>query len=208
MAVINNRKTAATLFEAETENCQQDGVVKYVISHDGHELSYRAVINLWQVDSDFRDFFTSLLGASTFEAFRWETPPITIGTVDRNFEFVLVDTPAFVHRASDRYTFTDYFTNSDNDDGVVSFVNIGGDATLVVPSPRTGDDSYGHLASFVRAAPEAQIDSMWRVLGQVVASSLSQQSVWISTAGGGVAWLHIRLDSQPKYYAYAHYRSL
>ncbi|MGI9175867.1 MAG: DUF6940 family protein [Rhodothermales bacterium] len=25
--------------------------------------------------------------------------------------------------------------------------------------------------------------------------------MWLSTAGGGVSWLHVRLDSRPKYYA-------
>ena len=26
--------------------------------------------------------------------------------------------------------------------------------------------------------------------------------VWMSTSGAGVSWLHIRLDSRPKYYQY------
>ena len=28
---------------------------------------------------------------------------------------------------------------------------------------------------------------------------------WLSTAGMGVSWLHVRLDSQPKYYGFAAY---
>ena len=28
---------------------------------------------------------------------------------------------------------------------------------------------------------------------------------WVSTAGGGVAWLHVRLDSAPKYYTHRPY---
>jgi Family of unknown function (DUF6940) len=30
--------------------------------------------------------------------------------------------------------------------------------------------------------------------------------VWLSPAGAGVSWLHLRLDDQPKYYGYAPYR--
>lgn len=29
--------------------------------------------------------------------------------------------------------------------------------------------------------------------------------VWLSTAGAGVAWLHVRLDDRPKYYSYRPY---
>ncbi len=31
--------------------------------------------------------------------------------------------------------------------------------------------------------------------------------LWLSTAGGGVAWLHVRLDSRPKYYGYSPYKT-
>ena len=32
--------------------------------------------------------------------------------------------------------------------------------------------------------------------------------VWVSTAGAGVSWLHVRLDDRPKYYGYQPYRNL
>lgn len=35
---------------------------------------------------------------------------------------------------------------------------------------------------------------------------LGLKPVWLNTAGGGVPWLHIRLDDQPKYYRYQAYR--
>lgn len=30
---------------------------------------------------------------------------------------------------------------------------------------------------------------------------------WLSTAGMGVSWLHVRLDERPKYYRFQEYRS-
>lgn len=30
--------------------------------------------------------------------------------------------------------------------------------------------------------------------------------LWVSTSGLGVSWLHVRLDSRPKYYTYAPYK--
>jgi hypothetical protein len=35
---------------------------------------------------------------------------------------------------------------------------------------------------------------------------LGAKPVWLSTAGGGVSWLHVRLDDQPKYYGFEPYR--
>ena len=31
-------------------------------------------------------------------------------------------------------------------------------------------------------------------------------NVWLSTAGDGIAWLHVRLDPSPKYYQHDEYR--
>ena len=80
-----------------------------------------------------------------------------------------------------------------------------GDATLVVPSPRGPDAAYGHLAAFVRGASEAQNHALWEAVGEAVEERLNQRPLWLSTAGGGVSWLHVRLDARPKYYAYRPY---
>jgi hypothetical protein len=35
---------------------------------------------------------------------------------------------------------------------------------------------------------------------------MGEDRVWLSTAGAGVPWLHVRLDDAPKYYGHAAYR--
>ena len=35
---------------------------------------------------------------------------------------------------------------------------------------------------------------------------LGTAPVWLSTAGAGVSWLHVRLGDRPKYYGHAPYR--
>ena len=60
----------------------------------GAHASYRAVIDAWQRDPAFCAWFNDLFVASSFTAFRWETPPITSSTNDRPFEFVLLDSPS------------------------------------------------------------------------------------------------------------------
>lgn len=180
--------------------------MRYRISHGGSTLAYASVLDLWQSDQRFCDDFTSLLSDSPFAGFRWETPAITESTVDRPFEFVLINTPGYATRKADANTYSQYFTDDDIDAGIVTFPNLRGDATLVVPSPRTSDTAYGHLAAFVRDAPRSQVHSIWRVLGAQVQSRIGRKPLWVSTAGGGVAWLHVRLDARPKYYGYAPYK--
>ena len=99
------------------------------------------------------------------------------------------------------------------------FTNLGGDATLVAPrdwspesSPTIYSSCYGHLANFVRGAPEQQVLNMWKTLGKLLKEKLvltpsnneasNNKPLWFSTAGAGVPYLHFRLDSRPKYYHY------
>jgi hypothetical protein len=180
--------------------------MRYRLTRDGVGLSYSDVLDLWQADAQFRDYYTGLLAASPFSAFRWETPAVTSSTSDQLFQFVLLDTPRFSTRSTDRKTFEDYFTSDDTDSGIVSFMSLGGDAQLIVPSPRTEISAYGHLAAFLRQAPQRQLDAFWRVVSTAVQSRIGEKPLWLNTAGGGVAWLHVRLDSRPKYYGYAPYK--
>ena len=89
---------------------------------------------------------------------------------------------------------------------MVTFPNLGNDAVLVVPTPVGPSAAYVHLAAFVRHAPPAQVHELWRAVGAAVASRLSVKPMWVSTAGMGVAWLHVRLDDRPKYYGFTEYR--
>lgn len=177
---------------------------RYTLLQAGEGLSYTAVLSLWQKDASFRDFFIDLLRESPFAAYRWETPPVTAATGERPFAFVLVDDP-WLDRRPDSTPFDTYFSAEGH--GIVTFENLGRDALMLVPSPRTDDLAYGHLAAFVRHAPAAQVHALWQTVGQTVVERLGSRPLWLSTAGGGVAWLHVRLDSRPKYYAYAPYKT-
>ena len=163
------------------------------------------VLGAWQADATFRSSFNSALADSPFTAFRWETPGVTESTVSRPFEFVLLDSPGLAEHP-DPSPFREHFAQAD--DGVVVFSNLGGDATLVVPCPLAEPHAYGHLASFVRLAPEAQQHALWQAVGNAVQKRLGSQPVWLSTAGGGVSWLHVRLDDRPKYYGHQPCRQL
>ncbi|MEO8223429.1 MAG: hypothetical protein ABI661_01385 [Gammaproteobacteria bacterium] len=182
-----------------------DRAIRVTIGRESSGLSTAEVLQLWRSNPGFRDFFNSLLAKAPFAGFRWETPPITAVTAKCAFEFVLLDSPG-LERQPDPQAFASHFAGQ-RPAGVVEFANLGGDARLVVPCPGGGLAAYGHIGTFVRVAPEAQRHALWQAVGAAMERRLSVRPVWLSTAGAGVAWLHVRLDDRPKYYGYAPYRS-
>lgn len=190
-------------WRAECEVSQSDRTRQYRLFRQSTALRFRDVLDLWERDSTFRTFFSGLLAEAPFDAFRWETPPVTATSLDQPFEFVLVDSPD-LDRPVQREAFAEHFPASSTP-AVVSFANLGQDATLVVPSPIADDAAYGHLAAFVRRAPAEQQHLLWQTVAKTLQTRIGERPVWLSTAGGGVAWLHVRLDDHPKYYSHEPY---
>jgi hypothetical protein len=106
----------------------------------------------------------------------------------------------------DSSAFSEHFSTSSAEQ-VVTFSNLSGDAVLVVPLPVAQNEAYTHLAVFLRQAPAEQISALWRNVGHALEARLSNAPVWLSTAGMGVSWLHVRLDSRPKYYRHEPYKT-
>lgn len=174
---------------------------------DDLQLTFYEVLKLWQENDEFNDFYTSVLHDCGFGSFVWEHPLLSAELLHQAYEFVLIRTPNYFNQP-DTATFKDYFVPVSDNQGIVSFPNLGHDAYLIVPSPIHGGSNYSSLADFVRSAPLEQTRALWQVTGREVMRRIPDQTVWLSVAGGGVAWLHIRLDSRPKYYRYGPYRSL
>ena len=179
------------------------GVQRYRVLRDDAALSYADALGAWTDDASFRAFFIDLLSGAPFEAYCWETPPVTAGTVGREFEFVLLDSLYLAGRV-DSQSFANQFAAA-GDKPVIGFPNLGRDAYLVVPCPQGGATDYGHLAAFVRSASADQKHALWSAVGATMLERLGERRIWLSTAGGGVAWVHVRLDSRPKYYGFRPY---
>ena len=177
-------------------------VIKYELFTKGKPLSFDDLLSLLKTDQNFQIWFSKLLTESSFEAFRWECPPLTHESVSNATEFVLVHAPSFAARPTNGSAFSKFF----NDNHANAFSNLGGDAIMIVPSPKTDPKIYGHLASFIRHAPMDQKQALWALVANETLKNLSQKPSWLSTAGGGVPWLHVRLDKWPKYYHHEPYR--
>jgi hypothetical protein len=179
------------------------GVRRYRVLRDGRPVPYRDVLDAMHDDAAFRGFFVDLLATAPYAAYRWETPPVSLASGGREFEFVLLDSP-FLDVEPDGHAFANQFAAA-GDKPITGFANLGGDAHLIVPCPRAPVGAYAHLAAFVRSAPDEQNHALGQQVGAALRQRLGERRLWLSTAGGGVAWVHVRLDTRPKYYGFRAY---
>ncbi|MCB9295404.1 MAG: hypothetical protein H6559_20115 [Lewinellaceae bacterium] len=191
-------------FEALIKQERNGFVQKYRLRKNGQLLEYREVLRLWEMDEEFLNFYIKLFKKCGFNSYVWETPPVSTDNIEQPFEFVILNTPKS-SSLPDYETYKEYYDLSGPNHGVVSFPNLGHDATLVVPSPYRKDANYCGLPEFFLEAPIKQQQSIWKVVAHQMKLLLNEKPIWLSVAGGGISWLHIRLDSIPKYYRYSKY---
>lgn len=178
---------------------QEPSRLRLALLHKGESVPLAAAFGALAEDTGCRTVLNAGLAAAPFHAFRWECPPLhRAQSRITAFECTLIDAPELV-RPADASAFGDYF-HASRGETVTAFANLGGDAQLVVPLPLGEDAAYPHLAAFVRSAPESQRDAFWQHLGRCVQRARKDAPLWVSTAGDGVPWLHVRLDQRPKYY--------
>lgn len=129
---------------------------------------------------------------------------MTSRVLSQPFECVIVESPLLATSGPEPEAFAEYF-RSDRD--VVRFENLGKDALLVAPCPGSAGTDFGHLFRFITTATDTQISSFWRNVGEALDERVGNRPLWLSTAGLGVSWLHVRLDSHPKYYRHVPYKT-
>jgi len=201
-----NAMLAENMWKSDVEILHAGQIRRFHIQEHGIRLRYLDVIRLWCNDKAFRVFFMSLLAEAPYSAYFWETPAVTAASVGRSFEFVLVDSPGLADVKPDPDAFRQYFDSAGSGAEIVEFANLGHDAYLIAPCPRAPLSAYPHLAAFIREAPDHQKHALWQAVGQALERRLDGRRLWLSTAGLGVYWLHLRLDSRPKYYSFQAYR--
>ena len=179
---------------------------RFRLLRDDELLSWADVVDRWQSDQLFREFFISLLVDVPFPAYFWETPPVTNATVEKDFEFVLLDSAQLADIRTEKRAFANHFAMAPADESVIEFENLSGDATLIVPCPRGPQSAYSQLSTFARLAPKKQQHDLWKMVGTSFERNLGAKPVWLSTSGLGVYWVHIRFDAEPKYYTHEPYR--
>jgi len=176
----------------------------YRVTKDGVPLRWTAFAEGLRRAGDLRRASIASLAEAEHAAYFFECAPWLAG-LDPVAEWVLVPTRAFDVTPPDPSSFREALEGATR---VATFANLRGDATLVVPTEDADRAVYGHLASFVRGAPREQVDALFVAVGTALQSvrSRSKDTLWLSTAGLGVDWLHVRIDSRPKYYRHGPYK--
>lgn len=193
------------VFNSRIDLLNDGAVRRYRIADGRRRIAYGEALELWRGDEIFRSFFVSLLAEAPFTAYRWETPPVAATNLDRPFEFALLNSPGLAV-PPDPSAFASHFESDEGRRGVIVFPNLAGDAELIVPLQRGPISAYAHIAAFSREAPADQRHALWVAVGAEMEKRIGDRPVWLSTAGGAVPWLHVRLDSRPKYYGFRAYK--
>ncbi|HEY1614340.1 MAG TPA: hypothetical protein VGF97_11670 [Rhizomicrobium sp.] len=179
---------------------------KVTVEGAGRTLSFAEVIQGWRDDAAFREFFLRELAATPYSAFVWEMPPVARGHIDIAYEYVAVRCDALARPRADASAFREELEAAGGESMAV-FGNLGGDALLIAPRPDGNAPAWGHLAAFLHAAPLAMQHALLQALAEAILRLLAatDERIWISTSGLGVPWLHVRLDSAPKYHQHRPY---
>lgn len=191
-------------------------------SNDSDEEEWKPLsISQWAtlLSSSSTTYYTNQLTetinqhSSSYNAYFFETKGVSSmnDASQKQFEFVLVNSDS-LHQFSannpDINAFAQHLDCLPSQSTCCSFSNLSGDATLVVPKqvPPSNAVTYANISSFLCKASKHEIDEIWKKVAMECIKTFEAlsdgRSVWLSTSGMGIAWLHFRLDSRPKYYTY------
>jgi hypothetical protein len=191
------------------------GVIRYQAFCDDKPMSIHEWTEALAKDARKSQGIIQIIQEVPFKAVFFETKGCHQSNwKSKQFEFVLVDAPSlysFAESNPDPHAFSEYLSNCRFDG--CTFPNLGGDSQLIAPKAIEKSNrlvQYSHLAAFCRQGPANQVENLWKLAAQEYqgqVESFPTRTVWFSTSGTGVAWLHFRLDQRPKYYQYQTFKS-
>ncbi len=191
------------MWKIRQEIIEENAITKYRIENKNGALTCYESIQLLDTSEPFRLFFNKVLAENNFNGYFFECIPFDESWEKTILEFVLIYSPVFSKLKAEQNAFSAYFTKNEK---VVSFPNLGKNAWLIAPAPEGDFEIYSHFAKFVKNAPIEQIDAFWQLVGKECKKRISSPPIWLSTHGLGVYWLHMRVDTIPKYYHFSPYK--
>lgn len=177
---------------------------RYFLYVDGAVLSFSDWMRFMLTSQAFVINFNRIFVESTMESYFWEVRPLTRNILDKPFEFVLVESKKLPFIKQNGSAFKAYFRKKDL---VVVFPSLRKDAQLIVPTPISENTNYSQISKFSRSAEEKQIIEFWKNVALVYREAIGTKKKWLSTSGLDVYWLHVRVDSRPKYYQHNDYKN-
>jgi len=192
-----------------TFEAKEDGnVIVIIFEKDKVPITWGAFISLTEEkDWKFCKTLKKAILSTKFPTLFLNCPPLTSINLGEVFEMALMDAKNLSAIKTDAHTFAEYFKKEK--DLAVSFHNLGGDALMVCPTPLKDHniEIYSSLEPFIRCSPMKQQVEFWGKVGSGLNLLKAKRTVWLNTAGGKVHYIHMRMDSRPKYYHYDKFRN-
>lgn len=164
-------------------------------------MSWEDKIKSW-LDGEIQTYPSDKINKRFF----YETSPITKNMKEK-YQGVFIKSDALDKMKEDYSSFSQNIKKSENSD-VTSFYNLSKSAYLVIPIPRKSKQ-FTTLKDFMDNASERQQRNLWKEVAQSIIMMLKKyDKVWVSTHGLGVPYLHIRIDTNPKYYQTVKFKNL
>ena len=163
----------------------------------GKTMTWREVMNaIIHSNQAFLKCWINTLKSITFPGYFFECNAVSVSTLDNPFQCAIINNDGLATIKPNPKPFMEHIKNTSED--IIVFLNTSGETILIVPTDHR--KQYGHLAQFVHNAPDDISQNLWITVMKELKSHLSTKSLWLSTHGLGVSWLHIRIDPIPKYY--------
>ncbi len=184
---------------------RSENSVHFSIKNGAGYLTFEEVFNLWETSDEFILFYREKLLGMNFPAFYWEHPAVNEELLGKKYECIVQRSKPLETLPINENAFRSFIHN---DQGVADFMNLGKDARLVIPTKKTDKEIYNHMSKFLEFGDNEQIIAVFRRIGSVVLEEIQKQKlIWLNTAGLGIIWLHVRMDTRPKYYKTSRYRN-
>ena len=108
---VTTPKFPKSEFRFETTKISENSS-KYKIYQNDQQITYRQFLDLLGNIEDFREFFRNTLASSPFKAFRFETPAINSEKINRDFEFIILNSLHLVNIEPDTTSFREHWKRS------------------------------------------------------------------------------------------------
>ena len=179
------------------------------------KTNFRTFLNNLTTSTLMCDQFIQNIVSTGYSNCYLEFPMISLKILDSDdmAEYTIIEASSFPDADwtlfSDKIKSNNNKNQNNNKKKAMFFSNISSDAMLVIPIPTTKqkiDMFSGDLMTFLKHGQKKQQREVVQLCAITALKLIeSQQSIYISTHGRGVAWLHIRLSTVPKYYMHKKY---
>ena len=149
--------------------------------------TWNVVIESWKNGKNFPDIKGSVY---------WETSVAKDGG-ESIYREKTAPAPFSMTMEADNETFAKHIRNKKE---AVTFKSKGTPPTRLVCPGDTGKN-FSHMGTFYKNASRSEMSSLWKKVAIELEKMLKKgETVYVSTHGGGISWLHVRLSNTPKYY--------